>query len=61
MNKDQIKGNTKVAAGKIQETVGKVTGSDKQQAKGLAKQATGNVQKTYGDVKQAVTGAGKSH
>lgn len=60
MNKDQIKGSVKVAAGKIQESVGKATGSEKQQAKGLAKQATGNVQKAYGDVKQAVTGANKS-
>lgn len=54
MNKDQVKGALKDAAGKVQEQAGKAIGSRKQQAKGLAKQATGKVQKAYGDVKQAL-------
>lgn len=53
MNKDQIKGVSKVAEGKIQQSVGKLTGSEKQQAKGLLKQAAGKVQKNYGDAKKA--------
>ena len=55
MNKDQIKGSAKVVEGKIQEGVGKLTGSDKQQVKGLGKQIAGNAEKAYGDAKAAVT------
>ena len=54
MNKDQVKGALKDAAGKVQEQAGKAVGSRKQQAKGLARQATGKVQKAYGDVKPAL-------
>lgn len=54
MNNDQLKGSLKVAAGKLQERVGKATGSRKQQARGLVKQAAGKVQKGYGGVKQAL-------
>jgi uncharacterized protein YjbJ (UPF0337 family) len=56
MNKDQVKGATKDAAGKAQEKAGEATGSDKTQAKGVVKQAEGKVQKAYGDVKEAVKG-----
>ena len=35
MNKDQIKGTIKDAAGKVQEQTGKLTGSTGQQLKGL--------------------------
>ena len=38
MNKDQLKGVIKEAAGKVQEKIGEVTGSATQQAKGLAKE-----------------------
>jgi uncharacterized protein YjbJ (UPF0337 family) len=54
MNKDQIKGTLKDAAGKVQETTGKVIGSDEQQLKGLKKQALGQVQKAAGDIKEVV-------
>ena len=37
MNKDQVKGSIKDAAGKVQEKAGKVIGSTGQQAKGLSK------------------------
>ena len=57
MNKDQVKGAVKDAAGKLQEQIGKATGSRKQQAKGLAKHASGKVQKAYGDVKRALKDA----
>ena len=58
MNKDQVKGTAKDAAGKIQEAAGKATGSKEHEAKGLGKQAAGKAQKTYGDAKEAVKDAG---
>lgn len=51
MNKDQVKGAVKDAAGKVQQKVGEVTGSKEQQAKGLEKQVEGKAQKIAGDVK----------
>lgn len=54
MNKDQVKGAVKSAAGKVQETAGRVTGNRSQEAKGIGKQATGTVQKQAGNVKEAV-------
>ena len=41
MNKDQIKGAVKDAAGKVQSKAGEMTGSTEQQAKGMVKQAEG--------------------
>ena len=35
MNKDQVKGAVKEAAGKLQQKTGKILGSKKQEAKGL--------------------------
>lgn len=57
MNKDQVKGAVKDAAGKVQEKAGQMVGSDAQQAKGLKKQVEGKVQKGLGDVKEAVKDA----
>ena len=37
MNKDQVKGTVKEAAGKVQQKAGKMLGSCEQEAKGLAK------------------------
>jgi len=54
MNKDQVKGAVKNAAGKIQEKTGEVTNNTSQQAKGIAKQVAGKTQETYGDAKEAV-------
>ena len=54
MNKDQVKGALKDAAGKVQETAGEVVGSNKQQVKGMEKQVEGKAQKAAGDVKDAV-------
>jgi uncharacterized protein YjbJ (UPF0337 family) len=56
MNKDQVKGAVKDAAGKLQEQVGEVTGNTEQQDKGVVKQVEGKVQKTYGDVKEVLKG-----
>jgi uncharacterized protein YjbJ (UPF0337 family) len=54
MNKDQVNGAVKDAAGKVQEKAGKLVGSNEQRAKGLAKQAEGKTQKAFGDAKDAV-------
>jgi uncharacterized protein YjbJ (UPF0337 family) len=54
MNKDQVKGAAKDAAGKVQRKAGEVIGSEEQQAKGLAKQAEGKAQKSFGDAKEIV-------
>ena len=53
MNKDQVKGAIKEAAGKVQTKAGEATGSNKQQVKGMAKQAEGKAQKAVGNVKDA--------
>lgn len=59
MNKDQAQGIGKDAAGKVQETVGRVTGDKTQEAKGLLKQAEGKVQETLGDAKEVLKDASK--
>ncbi|RXZ33196.1 CsbD family protein [Oxalobacteraceae bacterium CAVE-383] len=59
MNKDQVKGAVKEAAGNVQKKAGEVTGSASQQVKGAAREAEGNVQKNYGNVKETVKNANK--
>jgi uncharacterized protein YjbJ (UPF0337 family) len=59
MNKDQIKGTAKEIAGKVQQEVGKLSGSQTQQAKGISKQISGKAQKVVGDVKAALDDASK--
>jgi len=54
MNKDQVKGEARDIAGKIQEEAGKLVGSKEQQAKGLSKQISGKLQKGLGDVKESM-------
>ena len=54
MNRDQVKGAVKEAAGKVQQTTGKMTGSTEQQVKGLTKQAEGKAQKNIGNAEEAV-------
>jgi uncharacterized protein YjbJ (UPF0337 family) len=54
MNKDQVKGGAKHAAGKTEEKFGEAVGSDKHKVKGMAKQAEGKTQKEFGDVKEHV-------
>jgi uncharacterized protein YjbJ (UPF0337 family) len=57
VNKDQIKGALKDAAGKVQQKAGEVINSREQQAKGIAKQVEGKTQKAVGDVKEAAKDA----
>lgn len=44
MNKDQVKGSLKKAAGKVQQKTGQVIGSPEQEAKGIARQIEGATQ-----------------
>jgi len=54
INKDQVEGRVKEAAGKVQETAGKAVGSGTQQAKGMARKVGGAAQAAYGDVKEDI-------
>ncbi|MDB5901981.1 MAG: CsbD-like protein [Betaproteobacteria bacterium] len=59
MNKDEVKGTVKDVAGKAQQKVGELTGSEEQQIKGLKNQAEGKIQKGVGHVKDALDDAKK--
>ncbi|MEJ5151129.1 CsbD family protein [Comamonas sp. MYb396] len=59
MNKNQVAGAVKDAAGKVQQKVGEVVNSPEQQAKGIAKQVAGKTQKAAGHVQEAVKDAAK--
>ncbi len=53
MNKQQVKGTVKEAAGKVQKDFGKVTSNGTQEAKGKAREMAGKAEKAYGDAKSA--------
>lgn len=54
MNKDQVKGAVKEAAGKVQTQVGKLTGNTEQKVKGKVLTAEGKSQQVLGDAKELV-------
>jgi uncharacterized protein YjbJ (UPF0337 family) len=51
INKDQVEGRVKEAAGKVQQVAGKAVGSTTQQVKGEVNKVAGAAQAKYGDVK----------
>jgi uncharacterized protein YjbJ (UPF0337 family) len=53
MSDDRIAGTVRNLGGKVQEGVGKVTGSAKTEAQGLMNQAAGAVQNAYGQAADA--------
>jgi uncharacterized protein YjbJ (UPF0337 family) len=57
MNKDQVTGTVKEAAGKVQQKTSQLIGSRNQQAKGIAKQIDGKIEQTVGDVKEVLKDA----
>ena len=57
MNKDQVKGSVKEAAGKVQKSVGELVGNPTQQAKGAAKELQGKAQQVLGDATELVKDA----
>jgi uncharacterized protein YjbJ (UPF0337 family) len=54
MNRNQIQGGVKDAAGKMQRKFGQMTGNESQEADGMQTQAEGKTQKTAGDVTSAL-------
>ena len=59
MNKDQVKGKLKEAAGEVQKRAGRAVDSTEQEAKGHAREMEGKVQKKAGDLEEAVKDATK--
>jgi uncharacterized protein YjbJ (UPF0337 family) len=59
INKDQVDGRMKEAAGKVQEVAGRVTGNDTQEAKGAINKNLGAAQAKVGDVTEKAKGAVK--
>jgi uncharacterized protein YjbJ (UPF0337 family) len=57
MDKDRIAGSAKDLAGKVESTVGDMTGDAKKQAEGRAREAAGTVQDLYGQAKDAARDA----
>ena len=57
MDKDRIAGSAKDFAGKVEGTVGNMTGDAKTQAEGRAREAAGAVQNLYGQAKDAARDA----
>lgn len=57
MNKDQVKGSVKEAAGKVQKSIGDLVGNPTQRAKGAAKETQGKAQQVLGDAKELVKDA----
>ena len=54
MNKDQIKGGMKEAAGKVQKEFGKAVDSPKHVIEGATKEAVGKTQKAAGNFQEDV-------
>ncbi len=59
MNKHQIKGRLKEAAGEVQQQAGKLSGSKEQELKGHAREQAGKAQKQAGDLKEVLRESGK--
>lgn len=54
MNRNQVEGGVKDAAGKVQRKFGEMVGDDRHEADGMEKQVEGKTQKTAGDLTNAV-------
>jgi uncharacterized protein YjbJ (UPF0337 family) len=59
INKDQVEGRAKEAAGKVQEVAGKAVGSTTQQVKGNINKNMGAAQAKFGDAKSHAKDAAK--
>ncbi len=60
INKDQVEGRVREAAGQVQETAGKTVGNTKQQIKGAINKTAGSAQAKYGDIKSDLKDADRS-
>lgn len=54
INKDQVEGRAKEAAGKVQEVAGKLVGNTSQQVKGNIKKNIGAAEAKFGDAKRDI-------
>ncbi|WP_418317990.1 CsbD family protein [Piscinibacter sakaiensis] len=54
MNKEQMKGSAKEAAGKVQQKAGEMTGSTEHELKGKAREESGKMEKKAGDAKEHI-------
>jgi uncharacterized protein YjbJ (UPF0337 family) len=61
MNKDQVEGKVKDAAGRVERQVGEWTGDKESQVHGAAKQVEGKIQNAWGNVKDAGSEAAEKH
>ena len=59
VNKDQVEGKLKQAAGKVQDARGDLTNDPDDDAAGKAKQVEGKIQEAYGDAKKTIHDATK--
>jgi uncharacterized protein YjbJ (UPF0337 family) len=59
INKDQVEGRAKEAAGKVQEIAGKAIGNTTQQVKGNINKNVGAAQAKFGDVKRDLNNSTK--
>jgi uncharacterized protein YjbJ (UPF0337 family) len=57
INKDQVKGRTDEAVGKVKEVVGAVVGNKELEIKGAIQKNTGIVQAKVGDAKSSIAKA----
>jgi uncharacterized protein YjbJ (UPF0337 family) len=55
MDEHKIKGSAKEIGGKVEETVGRATGSAKMEARGMLHQAEGKAEKTFGEARDTVS------
>lgn len=55
MNKDQVKGRAKEAAGKLRKNVGQAIGNPRLEAEGAILEVEGKAQKTVGDIKRKIS------
>jgi len=60
MNKHQVSGAAKEAAGKIQKNVGKATSNGTLAVKGAAREVAGKVEKSFGNAKSDAKSSAKS-
>ena len=51
MNKDQIKGQVKLAKGEVKELAGKLVGDKAMETKGMIQKTAGKIQSSYGNAK----------
>ncbi len=57
INKDQVEGRIKEAAGKVQEVAGRTVGNTEQEAKGMLNKTAGAAQAKVGDAKETIKDA----